>query len=94
MKPTIEGSQNFDIVFMSVGKEEKGFKVEAAGEKSTVFNDGLIITVEDGELMENDTLKTAKGIIKFPPKTYKNLKNTRDDRKVSRTRRNNKGMEI
>ena len=83
MNQTSGDSQKFDIVFMSLGKEEKGFKVEAAGEKENIFEDSMAIKVEDGRLLENDTMETASGLIKkFSPNTYKNVKANRQERKT------------
>ena len=81
MKQTTEVSKmiDFDMVCMSFGKEkERGLKVVQGAEKNSIFDEGMMINAEDGELKENDTLKLANGnIIKFEERAFKILKNNR-----------------
>lgn len=81
MKPTTEVSKaiNFDMVCMSFGKEkERGLKVVQGASKNSIFNEEMLINAEDGELMENDTIKTANGkIVELKKGAYKRIKQNR-----------------
>lgn len=80
MKPTTEGSKgNFDIVCMSFGKtKEKDLEVVQGATKNSIFNEDMIIKVEDGELRENNTIQSANGnIIKFKEKAFEIVKRNR-----------------
>lgn len=101
MNQTNVGS-NIDIVFMSAGKEERGFEVEAAGEKDNIFENNMEIVVEDAELTEKDTIKTNGGIIlQFPKGSYTQVFSSRkarmkmanDSKKVHKTAKRNSGIE-
>lgn len=79
MKPTTEGSNAFDILCMSFNKEkERGLEVVQGGSKNCIFDEGMFIEAEDGEIRSNDTLKTTKGtIIKFEEKAFERVKRNR-----------------
>lgn len=80
MNQTNVGS-DIDIVFMSVGKEERGFTIEAAGEKDNLFENNMEIIAEDAELFADDTIKTNRGLkMKFPPESYRKLLSSREAR--------------
>ncbi len=80
MKPTIEGSQdNFEMVCISFAKENKrSIKVERGNQKENIFDETKFINAEDGELTENNTLKSANGnIINFGEKAFETVKRNR-----------------
>lgn len=80
MKPTIEGLQdNFEMVCISFAKENKrSIKVERGNKKENIFDETKFINAEDGELTENNTLKTANGnIINFEERAFQIVKRNR-----------------
>ena len=81
MKPTTEGSiANFDMVCISFDKEKekRGIKVVQGATKNSIFNEEMMIKVENGELTENNILKSENGnIIKFENNAFKILKRNR-----------------
>ena len=84
------GDSEAYIVCMSTKKDnEKGLLVIANGEKDTNFVD-LERPVEDAVMSGDNTMKTKRGTIKFPPKTFTTLANARKDRKTAKATKRNK----
>lgn len=81
MKPTTEGLiANFDLVCISFDKEKekRGIKVVQGATKNSIFNEEMNIKVENGELTENNILKSENGnIIEFEKNAFKILKRNR-----------------
>lgn len=80
MKPTTEGSKdNYEMICISFGKEkQRGLKVERGSKKENIFDETMFLNAENGELMENNTLKLANGnIINFEERAFKTVKRNR-----------------
>lgn len=83
MKPSNEGSKEFDIVvnFLSYKKEkERGLTVETAGEKENIFEDSMVIKAENSKILENGNLETEKGNILVKFADYKKVKENNEGR--------------
>lgn len=87
------GDSQLEIVCVSFNKEnERGIEVASAGREDNIFENKMEIPVESAKLQSNDTIITSRGItIKFPPKSYKNLKSNREAR--TSIRRKSSGIE-
>lgn len=65
MNQTNGGSKKEEpcVVCMSVGRGNKELEMEAAGEKDTPVEEGMYISVQEAKIYENNTMRTAEGVI-------------------------------